>query len=1124
MDNAGIISAGASNVANGAIYFEQGTLTNEAGARLIAQNGGIIQLDETTFDNFGTVAAGSLASPGGVKLTVQNTGSAYELPDGTIVQAVSVVATSGSSAVAGGAVLFEQVSLSPSLTATLTNEAGGIIEAANAGELAIDAHGQTISNAGLIAAQDGGTVLLDTVVVNNTNNIEVNSSGSVTQLQIVTVTLQGGGQVLLSDYAENVISSDGSDAAVLTNVDNTISGAGTIGDVTGSLFTLINDPGGTIDAGTNAINSTGTNALVIANDSPMSGDTVPSNAVVNEGLIEATGSGGLAIVNSTINNAGVDAHGNILDGQIQVTANSQIELDNANILHGFFTVDKKGEVETAAGSANIINTANGSSHNTSTVTISNAGTMVVNDNSSLTLISPYNIENSGTIELQSTTDQTFLYFNQGSPVLSGGGDIILEGGTGSHDIIAGLLSAGFTTVLLDNQDNMISGAGAIGQNDGDLTLQNDAAGIVDADLSAQTLLLHTGSTDTNTGLMEATSGGILQIEDVVDNTNGVVSGMISVADSLSILKLTNATIVGGLLDNSGVVEVTLGASKLQGVSVTDHNLVDVLSGAVLTLDSGTQIQGGGTGKLTVENGAQIVITASTGATLDGVEVTDKNISPTAPGIDPTAPGIDVSSGALTLDDGTKIIGGGPGPDLGTLAVESGGQLLITTASGATLDGMLVDDDNTNTSTPGIDVASGAVLTLDDGTQIWGGGPLDESGGNGTLTIESGGELSITSTNGATLDGLLVLDKTTATATPGIDVASGAKLELNDGTVISGGILSGGTVVSGTLGTLNLESGSTLLIDPGSGADGATSGAATLEGLNVTDLGTTLEVTSGATLTLDHDTFGGSGTITIKVDAGGTLNVDHSFLANVILEVSGSLNVTADSTIEQVKSGSSGPGEITVDLGQTLTLIDQVVAGTINNYGTIDIETGTPSSVPHGARFDDVGITNYATTDGIVIGGSLPGAPILTLDDGTSISGGYITLTSVGALVVQAGTSGPISGATLDDVIVDDDGMGSGANAGIYVASGILTLTDGTRILGGGLGIDTYDGTLTGDDGPGSGTLTISSSGEVQVTGAAALDGVAVSDLNPGTTNAGIDVSGAVLTLNDSTVIVGGEVR
>ena len=1055
-------------------------------------------MHETAFDNFGTVAAGS-------------------------------------SAVAGGAILFEQVSLSPSLSATLTNEASGILEAANGGELAIDALGQTISNAGLIAAQDGGTVWLLDLVVNNTNTIEVNSAGTdppvVTQLLIGTVTLQGGngtstgpGQLLLSDAAENIISSDGSDAAVLTNVDNTISGSGTIGDVTDPLFTLINDPLGVIDAGTNAINPTAANALVIANDSPMTGDTLPSNAVVNEGLIEATGPGGLAIDDSTINNAGVDTHGNILDGQIQVGAHSEITLDNATILHGFFTVLANGEVATVSGSANVINTSNGPTHNTSTVTISNAGTMVVNDNSSLTLVSPYNIQNSGAIELFSTTDKTFLYFNQPDPILSGKGDIILEGGAGSQDIIAGLPGLGFTTVALENEDNTFSGAGTIGQGDGELTLQNNSAGIFNANLDHQTLTLDTGVTEINSGLMEATSGGILQIDDDLTNNESLkasgggelqlddsmtATGGTLMIDSASLLAITAGTGTGATLDDvsvtvsnaiegidvesgailkldggtpinsadggtltiggTGTLDVeTLGGSSLSkpdatldGIIVTDDNagggtytgieIADTTSGAILKLDGGTQINSADGGTLTIGSTGTLDVETLGGstvskpdATLDGIIVTDDNAGGgTYDGIEIA----DATSGAiLTLDGGTTISGG-------TLAVESGGVLAITDGTGATLDNVVVDDDGTGAGTQaGIYVASG-VLTLGGNTQIQGGGPV-----SGTLTIASAGELQIVA-GGATLDGVNVTDSNPGTTDAGIDV-SGAILTLNDSTVISGGTL-----------TVESTTGSELQIAAGSGADGATPGSDTLTGLTVTDsnategiyvasgailtldggtqiqgggtgtfsnagtvlvtggidlikgvtvtdLGTNSQLTvSGGTLTLDHDTFSpaASGDIlTITVDSGAVLNIDNSSLLDVILnEIPGSTVNVSDSTVQTVKSTLSGL--TTVVSGQTLTLVDETVYGTVNNYGTIDVETaGVP---PNGALFDGVSVLNFATTDGIEVGTN--SAATLELDDGASVSGGYITISSIGALVVQEGISGPNYGATLDGVIVTD---------------------------------------------------------------------------------------------------------
>src|ERR1017187_1865976 len=108
--------------------------------------------------------------------------------------------------------------------------------------------------------------------------------------------------------------------------------------------------------------------------------------------------------------------------------------------------------------------------------------------------------------------------------------------------------------------------------------------------------------------------------------------------------------------------------------------------------------------------------------------------------------------ALALKDNTQIRGGGSG----TLTIESGGQLSVTTATGATLDGVIVTDTNAGGTNPGIDVVT--TLTLNDGTQILGGG-------TGTMTIESGGELliaagsgqDVAALRGATLDGVIVTD-------------------------------------------------------------------------------------------------------------------------------------------------------------------------------------------------------------------------------------------------------------------------------------------------------------------------------------------------------------------------------
>jgi T1SS-143 domain-containing protein len=140
-----------------------------------------------------------------------------------------------------------------------------------------------LSNTGTLTIDDGALLPLSGIITNS-GTIVLDSTGNETHLELIQngIALQGGGQIILSDSDENLVS--GTIASVtLTNVDNTMSGAGQLG---GGRMTLINS--GTITA-------IGTHALVI--------DTGP-NIVGNAGTLEATGSGGL-IVNSDVANSGL---------------------------------------------------------------------------------------------------------------------------------------------------------------------------------------------------------------------------------------------------------------------------------------------------------------------------------------------------------------------------------------------------------------------------------------------------------------------------------------------------------------------------------------------------------------------------------------------------------------------------------------------------------------------------------------------------------------------------------------------------------------------------------------------------------------------------------------------------
>ncbi|MEV8650736.1 Ig-like domain-containing protein, partial [Mesorhizobium ciceri] len=186
-----------------------------------------------------------------------------------------------------------------------------------------------INNAGTMSIGDGALLPLSGTI-NNTGLISLDSAGNDTLLQLIQhgITLQGGGQIVLSDSDANMISGTAADVT-LTNVDNTISGAGQLG---GGLLGLNNQ--GTIIA-------TGSHALVI--------DT-GSSTVVNSGTLEATGSGGLAI-NGTVANSGlIWANGGDIAIGGQVTGNgdalignmSQLEFHAASSADVIFGVDAAG--------------------------------------------------------------------------------------------------------------------------------------------------------------------------------------------------------------------------------------------------------------------------------------------------------------------------------------------------------------------------------------------------------------------------------------------------------------------------------------------------------------------------------------------------------------------------------------------------------------------------------------------------------------------------------------------------------------------------------------------------------------------------------------------------------------
>jgi hypothetical protein len=189
-----------------------------------------------------------------------------------------------------------------------------------------------MDNTGTMVISDGAMLPLSGTI-NNTGTIELDGAGSGTDLQLIEhgVTLTGHGHVTLSDSSDNVINGTANDV-VLTNVDNTISGAGHLGD--GSMA-LVND---------GDIIATGNNALEI--------DT-GANIVVNLGTLEATGIGGL-VVHSDVDNSGllwanggnVTVEGNVSGtGSAVISGSATLEFFAASTVNTSFDAGATGSLK-----------------------------------------------------------------------------------------------------------------------------------------------------------------------------------------------------------------------------------------------------------------------------------------------------------------------------------------------------------------------------------------------------------------------------------------------------------------------------------------------------------------------------------------------------------------------------------------------------------------------------------------------------------------------------------------------------------------------------------------------------------------------------------------------------------
>jgi hypothetical protein len=316
---------------------------------------------------------------------------------------------------------------------------------------------------------------------------DLNGATTLSGTGVVTLTTTtGGGDALIEGAGETLTLSGG-----------TIQGTGIIG---GGTLSVANS--GTIDANSSA----GIGTLTLNG----------TGAFTNAKLLEATSGGKLLIGSLTINNSG---------GTIAASGGT-VQLDGTTVEGGALSTSGGGTLTTPSGDTT---TLNGSAH----------GTLTVNAGSAYT---------AGT---GSTTDILGAIADKGSILVSGGG-----GKSGDLNLTAATtLSGGGTVTLitttgggaatiegsgetLTNSGDTIQGPGVIGG--GSLALAN--SGTIDADNSAGigTLTLNGTGGITNTGVLEATSGGHLIVDSALSGTGLLKIGASSEVE-LGVASSENAT-------------------------------------------------------------------------------------------------------------------------------------------------------------------------------------------------------------------------------------------------------------------------------------------------------------------------------------------------------------------------------------------------------------------------------------------------------------------------------------------------------------------------------------------------------------------------------------------------------
>jgi hypothetical protein len=898
------------------------------------------------------------------------------------------------------------------------------------------------ANAGTISVGDNTTFNAGGTF-DNTGSISLVSQGNNTNLVVAAggLTLSGAGSVTLDDRSNNRIYG-ATAASTLTNTNDTISGAGQFG--VGGL-TLINQAAGVIDA------TGASNALVLS---------MGAGKVTNSGLIESTGAAGLTIQSTTVDGSG--------GGTIQANTGSAVSLASATLIGGTLKTVGTGAIQT---------TDTGSMLDGSTSTVNNQGTLNINDNTRLTIQGVIN--NTGSINLVSQGNNTDLQITATNATLQGAGTVTLD--DRSNNRIYGATAAS----TLTNVNDTISGAGQFGI--GQLTLINQASGVIDATGVSNALVLNTGAQKvTNSGLIEATGVGGLTITGgttINDSTGGVIQ---AVGSNVKVL-LFGSTIIGGTLKSSSGGEiVTNGGTNLLDAITAAKQPVTNQANLVVADNTALRIQGainnssGGTITLSSQgNNTDLVVTALNASIAgDTVTLDDRTNNRIYGTITGKVGHQKVSS--LTVKAKTIIAGAGQF-GVGQLKLTNAGTIdatgsnaLVLRTGGVTGANVVKNTGLLESTNPGALGAVGGLVIVS--TNILAGsikGVIEANGAHthvdlqsatitgGILKTLAGGVIQTTDT-GSLLDGSTLFPS----SAPNV-VNNQGTLNINDNTRLS------------IQGVIN-NTGSINLVSQGNNTDlEITATNATLQGAGTVALddrsnNRIFGNTAGSTLTNVNDTISGSGQfgagqLTLVNQASGVINATGASNALVLntgaqkvtnaglIEATGAQGLTIQST---TVDGSSG-GVIQANTGSVVDLATATLfGGTLKIAGTGVFQTTDTGSLLDGSTstVNNQGTLNILDNTQLSIQGTINNTGAIDLNSQGNntnlvVTATNATLQGAGAVTLDDRTNNRVFGATgastltnVNDTISGSGQLGAGQLTLVNQASGVIDATGASNAL------------------------------------------------------------------------------